>query len=436
MNISIIGAGRIGLALGVSLADRGHFVSFTDRDFKKLKSLSRGKVPFYEPGMQSLLRKNRSRLKWVEDPQEVISSKIIFLTLSLPVKAGGDFDLSGVKDWTRRIIRHTRREKILILKSTLPVGANRILQGLAERAGAPLYIVTCPEFLSQGQALRDIQNPHRIVIAGPSPRINKSVARLYRSFSHGPVVFTSPETAEISKLGANSFLALKISFINLVANMAEKFSVDMEDMQNILGLDPRIGRAFLQSGLGFGGSCLPKDLKHLILQGRRQGVSMKLLKEVETLNRQRANHFFQQIKKRSKTLSNKTYAFWGLSFKPDTDDVRSSPALLLARLLLKEGVKLQVFDPLFCEDWLSFFSLSAGKKPVNVTFHNTPLSALKSAQGLIVGTDWKGFQKIPLGDIRTRLKPPLIIDCRGLFNAKKLKEKGVMVYQAGIFSPD
>ena len=436
MNISIIGAGRIGLALGASLADKGHFVSFTDRDFKKLENFSSGKIPFYEPGLKSLLRKNRSRLKWVKDPQEVISSEVLFLTLSLSVKTNGDFDMSGVKDWTRRIIRHTQREKILILKSTLPVGANRALQSLVERAGAPLYIVTCPEFLRQGQAIKDIQNPHRIVIAGPSPRINKLVARLYRSFSQGPVVFTSPETAEISKLGANSFLALKISFINLMANMAEKFPVDMEDMQNILGLDPRVGRAFLQSGLGFGGSCLPKDLKHLIFQGQRKGVSMKLLKEAETLNQHRANHFFQQIKRRNKTLSNKTYAFWGLSFKSDTDDVRFSPALLLARLLLKAGAKLQIFDPLFSEDWVSFLSPSSGKTSANVTFYNTPLSALKSAQGLIVGTDWKGFKKIPWDDVKSQMKTPLIIDGRGLFNVKKLKEKGFMVYQAGAFIPD
>ena len=413
------------------MASKGYSILFTDRDFKKLGSFSQGEIPFYEPGMKNLLLKNKSRLKWIENPKEIISSKVIFLTLSLPVKTDGGFDLSGVKDWTRQIIHHTKKEKILILKSTLPLGTNRTLQGLADRAGVPLHIVTCPEFLRQGQALHNIQNPDRIVIAGSSSQVNKTVAGIYRSFSRGPVLFTSPETAEISKLAANSFLALKISFINLIANLAEKFPVNMGDLQDILGLDPRIGSSFLQSGLGFGGSCLPKDLKHLIFQGRKQSLPMKLLKEVEALNQQRASHFFQQIKKRSQTFTNKTYALWGMSFKPDTDDVRYSPSVLLAQELLKAGAKLQIFDPLFKKGWVSLFKESQGKKPTRVTFHNTPLAALKSTHGLIIGTDWKGFQKIPLREIKAQLKIPFIIDGRGVFNAKKLTEEGFSVYQAG-----
>ena len=413
------------------MASKGYSILFTDRDFKKLESFSQGEIPFYEPGMKNLLLKNKSRLKWIENPKKIISSKVIFLTLSLPVKIDGDFDLSGVKNWTRQIIRHTQKEKILILKSTLPLGTNRALQGLADRAGVPLHVVTCPEFLRQGQALHNIQNPDRIVIAGPSSEINKKVARIYRSFSSGSVIFTSPETAEISKLAANSFLALKISFINLMANMAEKFPVDMRDLQDILGLDPRIGKAFLQSGLGFGGSCLPKDLKHLIFQGRKQSLPMKLLKEVEALNQQRASHFFQQIKKKSRTFTNKTYALWGMSFKPDTDDVRYSPSVLLAQELLSAGAKLQIFDPLFKKEWASLFKESSGKKPTKVTFHNTPLAALKSTHGLIIGTDWNGFQKIPLRKIKAQLKTSFIIDGRGVFNAKKLTEEGFSVYQAG-----
>ncbi|MCY4512723.1 MAG: nucleotide sugar dehydrogenase [Bdellovibrionales bacterium] len=437
MNISIIGAGRIGLILGACLAERGHSVLFTDRDFKKLKDISLGRVPFYEPGLKALFRKNKSRLKWVEEPQDIIASEIIFLTLSLPVKINGDFDMSGVKSWIRQIIRYTEKEKLLILKSTFPLGTNRVLQSLADKAKAPLHIVTCPEFLRQGQALSDIQNPDRIVIAGPSQKVNKKVERLYKSFSSGPVIFTSPETAEISKLAANSFLALKISFINLIANVSEGFSVDMNDLKNILGSDPRIGKPFLQPGLGFGGSCLPKDLKHLIFQGQRQKNLIGLLKEVEALNRNRVPHFFQQIKKQSQTLTHKTYAFWGLSFKANTDDIRTSPAVLLALQLLKTGAKIQIFDPLFKEEWKSLFHFSQSKKSVKVTFHNTPLSALKSAHGLIIGTDWKGFQKIPLDDIKSQLKTPFIVDGRGIFNVKELMRKGFKVYQAGgIFHED
>lgn len=435
MNISIIGAGRIGLALGAVLADKGHFVLFTDRDSQKLKDLSRGKISFYEPGLKSFLRQNKSRLKWTEDSQEIISSKMIFLTLNLPIKPNGDFDLSGIKDWTHRIIRQTQREKILILKSTVPPGTNRMLQFLAKKAGAPLQVVSCPEFLRQGQALYDIQNPYRSVIAGPSPKINKKVARIYKNFSASPIIFASPETAEIGKLAANSFLALKISFVNLMANLTEYFDTNGEELRRILGSDPRIGHQFLQSGLGFGGSCLPKDLRHLTFQGRRHGISMRLLKEVDALNRQRSEHFFQQIKQRHKNLRNKTYALWGLSFKPGTEDIRLSPSVFLAQKLLETGAHLKIFDPLLKTESSTPLSSILGKKGVKaqITFHKNPLSSLNSAHGLIVGTNWKGLGKIPLKEIKTRLKTPFIVDGRGVFNVKELKKKGFTVYQSGLF---
>ena len=481
MKVSIIGTGRVGLALGASLAESGHFVLFTDKDLQKLKNLSQGHIPFYEPGLKIRLRKNKERLKWVEDPDIVTASKVIFLTLNPTITSKGDFDLSGVKDWTLKIIHNTRKEKLLILKSTLPPGTNRHLQSLAIKSGVPLHIITCPEFLRQGQALKDIQYPARIVIASHSSSINKKTARLYKTFSHGPVIFTTPETAEIGKLASNSFLTLKISFINLMANLMENLNrkqsngkffntknrnANMNDLKAILSLDPRIGGHFLQSGLGFGGSCLPKDLTHLILQGQKTEVSMKLLKEVEILNRQRVDHFFHKIKQHSKNLKNKTYAVWGISFKQGTDDLRFSPALLLAERLLKAGSKLAVFDPLFVkkkEAIISFLSTKLSlktqdsKKTVtstlktssthklhraksiaylktNFIFHNTPLSALKSAHGLIIGTDWKGIKKIPLKDIKKHLKEPFIVDGRAVFNVKELQKEGFDFYQSGIFS--
>ena len=421
------------MALGACLADKGHRVLFTDRNFEKLEALSRGKIPFYEPGLQALLRKNRSRLEWTEAPLTIAGSRVIFLTASLPVTSGGDFDLSGVKKWVRQIRSQTRKEKILVLKSTLPPGTNRLLQSLAQQNGAPLYIVTCPEFLRQGRAVRDIRTPERIVIGGLFPKINNKIARLYKTFSRGTVIFTSPETAEVSKLSANSFLALKISFINLTADLAEEFSADINDLREILGSDSRIGKRFLQSGLGFGGSCLPKDLKHLIFQGRGRGLSMDLLKAVEALNRRRPDHFFQRVKQKEKSLTNKTYALWGLSFKPDTDDIRHSPAVFLARKFLKNGAGLNIFDPLFRKEWLSVLKTSVrGLAAQPVTFHDTPLSALKSTSGLIVGTDCPEFRKIPLKDMKALMKVPFIVDGRGVFDARELKKAGFMFYQAGV----
>lgn len=488
MKVSIIGAGRVGLTLGALLAENGHVVLFTDKNFKKLKNLSQGKIPFYEPGLNSLLLKNKKRIKWIENPDAVIIPKVIFLTLNPKVQSNGDFDLSGVKDWTLQIIRSTQKEKLLILKSTLPVGTNRYLQSLAIKSDVPLHVITCPEFLRQGQGLKDIQNPERIVIASHFSAINKKTARLYKTFSRGPIIFTTPEAAEMGKLAANSFLALKISFINLMANLMENLNrknlkegksnaeflniknrgSNMQDLRDIFSSDQRIGGHFLQSGLGFGGSCLPKDLTHLILQGQKAGVSMNLLKEVDELNHQRVEHFFYRIKKYSGNLKNKTYAFWGISFKQGTDDLNLSPALLLAERLLKAGSKLSVFDPLFIkreEVIISFlfkklfFTTQGSKKTVTstvealsthklsktesvaylktkITCHDTPLSALKSAHGLIVGTNWKGFQTIPLENIKKHLKKPFIVDGRSVFNAKELKKKGFDFYQAGFLNRD
>ena len=219
-----------------------------------------------------------------------------------------------------------------------------------------------------------------------------------------------------------------------MANLTEYFDTDGEDLRKILGSDPRIGHQFLQSGLGFGGSCLPKDLRHLTFQGRRQGVSMKLLKEVDTLNRQRDDHFFQQIKQQHKNLRNKTYAFWGLSFKPGTDDIRFSPSVSLAQKLLKAGAHLKIFDPLLRKKLLPSLFKLLGEKSVEaqITFHSTPLSSLNSAHGLIVGTNWKGLGKISLKEIKARLKTPFIVDGRGVFNVKELTKKGFTAYQSGL----
>ena len=451
MKVSIIGAGRVGLTLGALLAENGHFILFTDKDTQKLKNLSKGKIPFYEPGLKSLLQKNKKRLKWIKDTDIVTAPTVIFLTLSPKVKSNGDLDLSGVKDWVHRIIRNTKKEKFLILKSTLPLGTNHYLQSLVIKKNVPLHVITCPEFLRQGQGLKDIQNPERIVIASHSPVANKKIARLYKTFSSGPILFTSPEAAEMGKLAANSFLTLKISFINLMANVMENLSgiksnekflhiknrsSNMKDLQNILSSDKRIGAHFLQSGLGFGGSCLPKDLSYLILQGQKVGISMNLLKEVNKLNYQRVDHFLQQIKKYSKTIKNKTYAFWGISFKQGTDDLKFSPAFLLAERLLKDGAKISVFDPLFIKKKELIISLFPTDLKTKITVHDTPLSAVKSAHGLIIGTDWKGFQKVSLKNIKKHLKKPFIVDGRAVCNVKKLKEEGFDFYQAGFSNGD
>ena len=566
MKVSVIGAGRVGLSLAAALAEAGHEVLLTDKAREKILD---GREPsFEEPGLQALLAKNRQRLQWTADPEAIVRREILLAAVSLPVRAGGDFDLSGLDSWTARAARGARRErqeKLLIIKSALPPGAVRALQRRADSGGRGegaeaeretkrlLSVVYAPEFLRQGSALQDIRRPSRIVLAGLSASANQKAADFYKSFSKGPILFTSPEEAEIGKLACNSFLALKISFANLTADLQDalqnkEFSpathrkcsgekgrggapcygphldepphslpafsgrsaepkrvageaktegeskpsgkeLKTGGLQEILGSDPRIGKSFLTPGLGFGGPCLPKDLKALSFYGEAAGLSMNLLKEAESLNQERAELFYRWIRlnvqgaqevfpsaeerpggaQKTRTgksrksaggqggffgcggalqedersaLSGKTLAFWGLSFKAGTNDISASPAAALAEKLMRAGARLQIFDPLFKPDKFSessgisrslFASLkqeSADKKKA-IVFCPSPLKAIIGADMLIIGTDDKGFSKIPLKEIKKRLKQPLIADGRAVFNAEELRAEGFVFYQPG-----
>ena len=508
MKVSVIGAGRVGLSLSAALAEAGHAVLLTDKDKGKILDGERG-PSFYEPGLKALLSKNRRRLQWTADPEAIVRREILFAALSLPVQSKGDFDLSGLKNWTVRAARSARlfkQEKLLIIKSALPPGAVRALQGQADKAAGAgggsktrrfLHIVYGPEFLRQGFALKDIRRPTRTVLAGLSASANQKAADFHSTFSKGDILFTSPEEAEIGKLACNSFLALKISFANLTADLQDilqgkapkgfflerGFSAasgrgggTLSDgnlagaggktdgalaalsekgrraggLQDILGSDPRIGKSFLQPGLGWGGPCLPKDLKALIFHGEAAGLSMNLLKEAENLNQKRTELFYHWIKRHVQgvaggfsgeaalrrdcsesaggeegaVLSGKTLAFWGISFKAGTDDISASPAAALAERLFRAGARLQIFDPL---SPVGFFE----NKEKQIVFCRSPLQALSGAFGLVIGTDDKRFRKIPLKEIKRRLKQPLIADGRAVFPAEELQAAGFVFYQAG-----
>ena len=264
MKVSVIGAGRVGLALGLSMAQAGHKVFFTDRDKKKLKSLSRGSFPFYEPYLKETFQQVRSNCQWNSTLHDICAPSLVFLTLSAPLNSRGELDISGVLNWAETLSTRAKEEKILILKSTLTPGINQVIQKVVEKTKVPIHVITCPEFLRQGAALEGIRRPDRIVIGCRNRKAGKKLGDFYKTFSRGKILYTTPETAELGKLACNSYMGLKVSFINEMSMLASCFNGEIEDLKRILGTDHRINPEFLQPGLGFGGACLPKDIKHLM----------------------------------------------------------------------------------------------------------------------------------------------------------------------------
>ena len=461
MRVSIIGSGRVGLSLGSLLAQSGFEVLMTDKNPVKRQDVRGESLSFYEPGLELCIRENRSRLKWTRYTEKVLSSDFIFLCLSAPVKKTGDLDLKDVFHWAELLAEYAKTEKLLIIKSTFPLGTNEKIQEFFLGAKAKIHVITCPEFLRQGHALKGLLEPDRLVIGAREFQIGKKLEEFYKKFSQPKsVIHTDPETAELSKLASNSFLAVKISFINEFAGLCDLVQADIKKLKQILGTDPRIGKDFLNPGLGYGGYCLPKDVQLSIQEGRKRNQSMDLLKSAQKINSSLVDFFFQKIKKRYKNLRNVPLAFWGISFKKDTEDLKNSPALDLLCRLLEAGAVLNVYDPLFVKEKVFCFfdkkavGISSQFKPGaftnrllfqedhvgflrrkilagKVSFQQRALDCLENRQGLIIGSDWEEFQKYSLLEIKKRLKQPFLVDGRSLFSEKKLKDAGFSFYQRG-----
>ncbi len=417
MQISIIGTGRIGLCLGAVLGEAHFKILFTDKDKDKLQKLSKKQISFYEPYLEEILKKNWSQFDWTSSKEDIISSDILFLTLSAKTTQNKQ-DLSEIFNWCEIISKNTNKEKILIIKSTFPIGTNHKLNLIVQKHTQKISIITCPEFLRQGYAIQDIKKGDRLVIGSQNPIATKKVESIYKSFYTGQVIHTDPVTAELSKLASNSFLSLKISFTNEISQLTKKYQANREDLKCILETDSRIGSSCLNSGLGFGGYCLPKDLQMIIEEGQKENLDMKLLKATQEVNNEQVPYFLKSMIKYFKNLKDKSFAFWGLTFKKDTDDVRGSPALTLARQMLDEGAELHIYEPLLQKK--EIVKLFPQKK---VFIYDTALESLKNKDGLILGTDCEKFF-VSLKDIKKELKIPFILDGRNLFSQKDLKEEG------------
>jgi len=432
MKIGVIGTGYVGLVSAVGLAELGHDVIGTDVDEHKIAKASRGISPIYEPGLDELLRKNldTGRLGFTTDLDDTIRRcPVLFVCVNTPQKADGSADMSYIEAVSRRIARNLDDYKLVVEKSTVPVKTSLWIKrtiDLYKKKEAPFDVASNPEFLREGSAVNDFLHPDRIIIGVETEKARDILVEIYASFRDS-ILITNIDTAELIKHASNSFLATKISFINLMADLCEKTDADVELVARGMGLDPRIGPLFLRAGLGYGGSCFPKDVRALIKIGEDLGVNLGLLKEVDRINTERIGIFLGKVKKALWILKDKDIAVLGLSFKPRTDDVRNAPSIPIVRCLLEEGARVRLYDPKAMENMRSVFP----ENPPRLRYAETPLEAARGANVLLVVTEWKEFKELNLEEIHKVMDNPIVIDGRNLFDAARMRSLGFEYISVG-----
>jgi UDPglucose 6-dehydrogenase len=432
MNICIIGTGYVGLVSGACFAEKGHHVVCVDNNKKKVEMLQRGEIPIFEPGLDVLVKKNilEQRLSFTDSLELGIKdSLVVFIAVPTPPQADGGVDLTYIEQVSREIadVIEANKYKVIVDKSTVPVKTGEKVKATIRRYNkkADIDVVSNPEFLKEGCAIEDLMNPDRIVIGSSSSTAIGIMKELYKPFN-APIMVTDINSAELIKHAANSFLSLKISYINAVAAVCEASDADVEMVADGIGADKRIGRNFLNAGLGYGGSCFPKDVKAFIAISEELGVPFNLLKEVEQINANQLERFIKKIKDALWVLKDKSIAVWGLTFKSNTDDVRNSVAIELVNRLASEGAIVTAYDPKGMEKAVEYKLLDSRVKLVN-----SPSEATIGAEALIIATEWKEFIDQNFAEIKTKMHTPLIFDGRNLLNPKNIKSLGFVYYAVG-----
>jgi UDPglucose 6-dehydrogenase len=419
MKITIIGAGYVGLVQAVGLADLGFNVICIEKDFDKLRELKFGRIPFYEPGLQNLLRKNlkNNRLNFTNEYSDNISkSDVIFICVGTPPKKNGESNLNFVDQVVNEISNKIKGYTVIVSKSTVPVGTSKRIEKVLKKNNSikSFDVVSNPEFLREGAALKDFARPDKIIIGCRSVKAEKMLKKIYRPFKRTFVV-TNNETAEIIKYANNSFLATKITFINEIADLCENIGAEIEIVSQAIGLDGRIGPKYLHPGPGYGGSCFPKDVKSLIYQGNKNSTDLKIIKAVDRANDLRIKFLFQRIKKILKNkFNNIEIGLLGISFKPNTDDVRESPGIKLVRDLSQTKAKIKIFDPQ---------GMKNAKKvlPKSIKFSNDEYEVAKNSNLLVIVTEWNQFKNLDLLKVKKLMKKPVILDLRNIYSKKIIK---------------
>ena len=425
MNIVIVGSGYVGLTAGVCLADMGNSVICVDKDPDKLNDLKNGIISIYEPGLEELIKTNvkEQRLIFSDDIDNAVKkSQVCFIAVGTPQSHDGSADMSQVFEAAESIGKAMNGYKIIVDKSTVPIGtAEKISEIIRNNTDFPFDVVSNPEFLKQGNAVDDFLMPDRIIIGSDSEKAASVMKEIYSPFirTGNRVIVMDVKSAEMTKYASNSFLATKISFMNEIANLCEKVGADIEMVRTGMSTDTRIGNKFLFSGIGYGGSCFPKDIKALIKIGSENECDMRLIKSVDEINNNQRNIFVKKITDRlGENLSGKIFAVWGLSFKPKTNDMRSAPSITIINSLIEKGAKIQAYDPKAIETAKSYF----GSK---IEYAQSAYNALKGADAMLLLTEWNEFRKPDLDKIKALMKTPLIFDGRNQYCKDTLAEKDI-----------
>jgi UDPglucose 6-dehydrogenase len=429
MNICVVGTGYVGLVTGAVFADLGNDVVCVDNDQKKIEALRAGQMPIYEPGLEEMVVRNKddARLSFTTDlPGAVRQSDVIFIAVGTPPKDTGETDLSHVEAVATQIGRSMDRYKVVVNKSTVPVGTGEFVREVITRhqpRPIDFDVVSNPEFLREGSAIEDTLRPDRIVIGAPNQQVAMTLVELYAPLER-PMIITDLPSAEVIKYASNGFLAAKISFINAIANICENAGADVSQVMKGMGLDSRIGMQFLQAGLGYGGSCFPKDVDSLIHTASRFGYDFKLLRSVVEINKERASHLVDMMRKAMGGLDDKTIAVLGLAFKPNTDDMREAKSLEVVRLLRAAGAQVRAYDPVAMAN-------AKALMPEGVVFCESAYEAAAGADGVALLTEWNEFKYLNLDRLRGLLRHRLIFDARNLYEPERMRRLGFEYYSIG-----
>ncbi len=439
MKISIFGIGYVGLVTGACFAEMGNDVWCVDIDKKKIDDLNKGILPIYEPGLEPLVKRNfnEGRLKFTTNSKEAIqNTDIIFIAVGTPANSDGSVDMKYVFDVTREIAKYLNGYKIVAIKSTVPVGTAEkirdIIQKELHKRNSPFEfdVVSNPEFLKEGDAVNDCLKPDRIILGCSSEKAYRIMAELYHPFSRSreKIILMDNRSAEMTKYAANTMLATRVSFMNEIANLCEKLNADVEKVRIGIGADPRIGNKFIYPGVGFGGSCFPKDIKALIRMGHENDYTMRILEAVEKVNEEQKKILVKKMEEfYSNKFENLIIAIWGLSFKPETDDVREAPSIVTIKELLRRKVKeIKVYDPAAMDNIKKCFG-----KEKKIVYMKDHYSALENANCLLILTEWKVFRRPDFELMKKLMKESVIFDGRNLYDPQEMKEFGFIYISIG-----
>jgi UDPglucose 6-dehydrogenase len=432
MKIAVVGTGYVGLVAGACLAENGNTVSCVDKDQSKISTLEAGKMPIYEPGLEEIVRRNHAedRLTFTTDLAAAVqASQIIFIAVGTPQGEDGAADLQHVLAVARDVGRAMNKYTIIVDKSTVPVGtAKRVRETIAKETAQPFSVVSNPEFLKQGAAIEDFMKPDRVVIGieDGDDRAASAMKELYGPFTRtgAPIMVMSTASAELCKYAANSMLATKISFMNEIANMCETVGADVDQVRKAMGADRRIGTSFLFPGVGYGGSCFPKDVKALLKSAADKGYEFRILKAVEDVNTAQKERLVAKMAEHFRTLQGRAIALWGLAFKPRTDDMREAPAIPIIERLLAMGATVRAYDPEAAPTARRLFG-------DRVALCEKSYDALAGADALAIVTEWNEFREPDFGKMRKLLKAPVVFDGRNIYSPEHMRALGFTYYSIG-----